>query len=404
MSQTILTPSILAKTAVMSFKNALGFTKGIDRQYSDEFAVKGAKIGATINIRKPVRWTVNSGPALNIENVLEESVPLTLSNQKHVDFQFDSTDLTLSVDMFNERYLKPAMTMLANQVDSDGLTLAAQSVFNSVGTPTTTPNTLLLYLQAQQKLDENACPRDGRRSVYINPAAQASTVDALKGLFQSSEEIKEQYESGMMGHTGGMDWYMSQNIIASTTSPLGGTPLTNSATAQTGASLITNGWTSSAAARVTLGDVFTIAGVYNVNPLTKQSTGYLKQFVVTANGSSDGSGNLTIAISPSIVSSGPTQNVSQAAPNSSALTFVGTASQTCVNNILCHKQAFTLGCADLQMPKGVDFAAVASDPETGISMRIVRNYDIVNDMFPCRIDILYGLAALRADWACRIFG
>lgn len=404
MSQTILTPSILAKVGLMSFKNALGFTKGIDKQYSDEFAVKGAKIGATINIRKPVRFTVNDGPALNIENVLEESVPLTLNKQKHVDFQFDSNDLTLSIDMFKERYLDQAMIALANQVDVDGLTLAAQSVYNAVGSPTTTPNTLLLYLQGQQKLDEASCPRDNRRSVFINPAAQSSTVDALKGLFQSSEEIASQYESGMMGRTAGLDFYMSQNIVNSITSPLGGTPLTNAVTAQTGASLITDGWTASAAARVTLGDVFTIAGVYSVNPVTKQTLTSLKQFVVTASGSSDGAGNLTIAISPSIVTSGPTQNCSAAAANDVALVFVGTASQTCANNILCHKQAFTLGCADLQMPKGVDFAAVASDPETGISIRIVRNYDIVNDMFPCRMDILYGLAALRPDWACRILG
>lgn len=404
MAQTILTPSMIAKEALMAFKNKLGFTKGCDRQYSDEFAVKGAKIGTSITIRKPPRFTVNSGAAINIENVVEESASLSLSNQKHVDFQFSSNDLALSVDKFKERYLDQAVLALANQVDVDGLTLAAQSTYNAVGTVATTPATALVFLQAQQKLNEMSCPSDNKRSIYINPAAQASMVDALKGLYQSSEKIAEQYESGMMGLGLGANWYMAQNVYSYTAGLLGGTPICNAATPQTGASLITDGWTSSAAARVQVGDVFTIASVYKVNPITKASTGVLQQFVATAIGSSDGSGNMTISISPSIVISGPTQNCNAGAADEAALTFLATASQLCANNILTHEKAFTLGTADLELPSGVDFAAVASDPDTGLSLRIVRAYDINNDMFPTRIDVLYGWAALRPEWACRIVG
>jgi hypothetical protein len=403
MSQTLLTPSMIAKEALMAFKNKLGFTKGIDRQYSGEFAIKGAKIGNTITIRKPPRFTVNSGPTINIENVVEESTSLTLSNQKHVDFQFSSQDLTLTVDRFKERYLDQAVLALANQVDLDGLKTAAQNVYNAVGTPGTTPNTALLFLQAQQKLNELACPQDNNRSFFINPACQANMVDALKGLFQSSTQIAEQYESGMMGVALGGKWYLAQNIDNSTTGPQGGTPLVNGG-GQTGSSLSTKGWTSAAASRLSVGDVFTIANVNKVNPITKQSTGVLQQFVVTAAFSSDGSGNGSVSISPAITTSGPTQTVDVSPIDGAALTILGAASTLTANNILCHKNAFTLGSADLEMPGGVDFASVASDDESGLSLRIVRAYDINNDMFPCRIDVLYGWAALRPEWACRITG
>lgn len=388
----------------MAFKNKLGFTKGIDRQYSDEFAIKGAKIGATVTIRKPPRFTVNSGPTINIENVVEESASLTLSNQKHVDFQFLSQDLTLSVDKFKERYLDQAVTALANQVDVDGLTLAAQSTYNAVGVSGTTPATALLYLQAQQKLNELACPSDDKRSTYINPAAQSSIVDALKGLFQSSEKIAEQYESGMMGMGLGAKWYMAQNVFAYTTGTGGGSSPTTLTTGspQTGATLSVVAWGSTSTA--VIGDVFTIAGVYKVNPITKASTGVLQQFVVTANATASGGAITNLGISPSIIVSGPTQNVSAAPATSAAITLVTTANTLTANNILCHEKAFTLGTADLEMPHGVDFAAVASDPETGLSLRIVRAYDINNDMFPTRIDVLYGWAALRPEWSCRILG
>lgn len=404
MSNTILTPSVIAKEALMAFKNKLGFTKGINRQYSDEFAKKGAKIGSSVTIRKPWRPTVSSGAALSVQDVKEESTSLTLSNQKHVDFTFSSVELTLSVDMFRERYLEPAMIALANQVDLDGLQLAAQNVYNAVGTPGTTPNTALLYLQAQQKLNEMACPQDDKRSIYINPAAQAVIVDTLKGLFQSSEKIAEQYESGVMGIGLGAKWSMAQNIYRSTVGAQGGTPLVDGAS-QTGTSLVTKGWSNSVTGVLKKGDVFTIAGVYAVNPVTKQSTGALQQFLVTADANSGAStGPATLSISPAITISGTLQTVTASPADGAAITVVGASGAGAVNNILCHEMAFTLGTADLEMPNGVDFSSVATDAESGLSLRIVRAYDISNDLFPCRIDILYGLAALRPEWACRILG
>lgn len=396
---------MIAKEALMAFKNKLGFTAKTDRQYSKEFAVKGAKIGNSITVRKPWRPTVRSGAGISIQNVTEESTSLTLGSQKGVDFQFDSADLTLSVDMFSERYIKPAIVALANQVDADGLQLAALNTYNAVGTPATTPATALLYMQAHQKLNELACPSDDDRSQFINPAAQPVIVDALKGLFQSSDLISKQYASGMMGKGLGSEWYLAQNVYSTTVGVATGTPLVNGAN-QTGATLACDGWTNSTAGILNAGDVFTIANVFKVNPITKQSTGVLQQFLVTATAASGASTGpiAALAISPSIITSGSTQTVNASPADNAAITVVGTGGATTVNNILCHKNAFTLGTADLELPQGVHFAALASDPESGLSMRIVRAYDINNDMLPCRLDIIYGWAALRPEWACRVMG
>lgn len=405
MPNSLLTPSVIAKEMMMQFKNGLGFTKSINKQYDDNFAVKGAKIGSSITIRKPNRFVVSDGATMVTQDAIEESSSLSLSSQKHVGISFTSRELTLTIDEFSDRYIKPAMLALANQVDVDLLTLAAQSVYNAVGTPATTPSALLTYLQARQKLAEMACPQDENRSIHINPVGSATIVDALKGLFQSSTEIDKQYKMGKMGKAIGADWYETPNIFAHTGGQLGGTPLTNGVPANGATSIVTDGWTASAANRVRRGDVFTIAGVFSVNPITKQSTGQLQQFVVTADTSSDGTGNATIPVSPALNSTaGPLQNISAAPADNAALTFRHTSSQVYTNNIMTHKDAFILGCADLELPKGVDFAAQATDRESGLSLRMVRQYAIGTDTFPCRVDILYGTLAARPEWACRVIG
>jgi len=407
MSNTLLNISMITRESLRILKNELGFAKGVNRQYDDQFAQNGAKIGSVINIRKPVRFTVTDGAALNIQDVTDQSVPLTLSNQKHVAFQFTSKDLALSIDEFSKRYIQPAVVALANKIDYDGLGLYS-SVWNSVGVPGTTPNTALLMLQAMQKLDENAAPMDGERSICLNPAAQASMVDALKGLFQSSEKIKEQYEKGRMGEAFGATFKMDQNVQSFTTGDnYGDTILVNDTGAADGdTDLVLDGCEASAVV-FNVGDVFTIAGVYAVNPQSRQSTGSLMQFVVTQTTTADGSGNATVTYSPALQSTGQYQNISALPADDAAITPVQSASTDGVvtpQNMAYHRDAFVLGMADLPLPGGVDKAARASDPDAGLSVRIVRAYDINNDVFPCRLDILYGWAAVYPELACRIFG
>jgi hypothetical protein len=297
-----------------------------------------------------------------------------------VPFQFTSKDLTLTIDRFAERYLEGAAVALANAFEVDGLTLAYQQTANLVGTPGTVPATAKVWLDAGTKLDNNAAPIDNDRYAILNSAAQASTVDGLKGLFQDSGAIGSQYRTGRMGRGLGLDFAMSQNVRAHTVGPLGGTPLVNGGS-QTGASLLTKGWTAAAASRLKKGDVFTIAGVNAANPVSGDDLGVLQQFVVTADFSSDGSGNGSVAISPSIVTSGATKTCTASPIDGAAITVTGTASTAYPQNLVYHKHAFVYAMVPLEVPQGVHFGKTAVDKDSGLSIRMVSAYNVLTDVF-----------------------
>lgn len=403
MSNTLLTPQLITKEALMVLENNLVFTKYIDKSYSKNFGSNsaiGQKIGSTLEVRKPPKYVGRSGAAIAVEAATEQFVNVTLGTQRGVDIQFSSTELTLSIDEFSDRFIKPAVAKIANFIDMDGLSLF-RTVYNSVGVPGTTPNALSTYLSAGVALDNCQTPRDGQRSAVMHPQGQATLVAALSGLFQDQTEIAKQYRDGTMGRTAGFKFSMDQNVASQVIGPQGGTPLVNGA-GQTGSSLVTNGWTASAAPRLNAGDVFTIAGVFQVNGMSLVSTGVLQQFVVTANVSSDGSGNATIPISPAIITTTGFQNVTNSPASGAAITVVGSANTVSPQMLAFHRDAFTLATADLEMPKGVDFSARMASKQAGVSIRMVRQYNISTDEFPCRLDVLYGYAALRPELACRI--
>jgi hypothetical protein len=411
MADVLLSPQVITDKALQIFHNNIVLAKQVNRDYDEQFGKKGAKAGQTIKIRRPVQFTPRTGSTLSLQDVVETSVDLTLQPLKGIDWDFDDTDLAMTIDSFSERYLKPAMARLASEIDYAIYSGIYKQVYNAVGTPGSVPATALTYLQAGQKLDEFAAPRDDNRQVLLNPAAQAATVDGLKGLFQSSDRISKQYERGMMGQALGFDFYMSQNVPVHTVGPLGGTPLVNGASQGSAGTnnayvaslaLVTNGWTASAANRVKAGDVFTVAGVFAVNPETKQSTGSLMQFVVSSDTSSDGSGNATITIAPCPISGGAYQNVTALPTTGNAITVLGAANTVSPVNIAFHKDAFTLVTADLELPNGTDMAA--RSVYDGISLRFVRDFDITNNKRICRFDVLYGFVAQRPEWAARIQG
>ena len=401
MANTYLTISMITREALRVLSNNLAFTRGATTEYNDKFGVEGAKIGTTVNVRKPPRYVGRTGTAISIENATETQVAVTLDTQFGVDLSFSSADLKLSIDDFSKRFIRPAIATIANKIDNDGLKLY-KKVYNTVGAQGTVPNALLTYLNAGVKLDDEATPMDGQRNLVITPQMQATIVDALKGLFQSATAIADQYRSGQMGVAAGFNWFMDQNCATHTIGAHGGTPLVNGAS-QTGASLVTDGWTASTAV-LKEGDVITLAGVNAVNPQSGESTGVLRQFVVTANVTSDGSGNATIAISPSITTGTGFQTVTGSAADNAAITVSGTASATARIGLAHHPDAFTLVTADLPVPNGTDMAARANDPDSGLSIRLVRDYDITTDLFPCRLDVLYGWAALRPELAVRVWG
>jgi hypothetical protein len=401
MANTILTKTEITRNALRILHNNLAFSRGVDKQYDNRFA-KTEKIGNTLQIRLPNRYEVTTGAALNTQDVEEEQVTLTVATQKHVAMNFTTAELTMKIDDFSKRILRPAMAKLASVVDRDGLTEAYQNTYNSVGAYGTTPNTLLVWLQAGQKLDEFATPRDDQRGLYMNPAAMASTVDALKGLFQSSNKISEQYQSGMMGQAAGFKWNMTQNVNVHTQGAFAGTTLVDEAGGVTsGDEVLTVDAFTDSAPTVKKGDIFTVAGVNAVNPETGQDNGVLQQFVVTAD-TTGSSNEITIPLAPAMINSGAKKTITALPANEAAVTFLGTAEGAKPINIACHKEAITLVTADLQMPKGVDFASRAVFD--GISLRLVRQYDINNDRLPCRVDVYYGWKMTRPEMSCRVQG
>jgi hypothetical protein len=410
MANQLLTISKITNEALMVLENELTFTGQVERKYDDQFAVVGAKIGNTINVRKPGRFIGTTGPALNVEDFNETSVPVTLSTQFHVDTQFTTQDLALSLDSFSDRVLKPAIAAIANKVDADGLTMAKNATANTVGTAGTTPNALLTFLTAQAFLDSEGAPRDGKRSCIIEPFTSASIVDSLKGLFVPSNVIADQYKKGMMGRdSGGMNWYMDQNVVNQTYGTSAGTAVVATTTA-TG--FLTSGWaststislTSTGAVSLNVGDTIQIAGVFAVNPQNRAAygTNKLRSFVVTTAASGTGA-TFNVVVSPAVITAGQFQNVSIPTTSATAaVTFFNKTGTVSPQNIVMHKNAFTLACADLELPDGVHFAGRASDKELGLSIRVVRQYTINNDSIPTRLDVLYGWAPLYPELACRV--
>jgi hypothetical protein len=399
MPNQLLTIQMITNRALAVLKNQLAFTRGVNRQYDSSFGVKGAKIGDTLNVRKPPRYIGRTGQAISIEDSVETSIPVTLTTQAGVDMQFSSADLTLRIDDFSDRFIEPAIANVANKIDLDGILLMTNAAYNAVGT-IGTPPTARTVLQAGALLDKNATPKgSGLRSMVIDPDTQVEVVDTLKTLFNDQNKVASQYRTGNMGaNVLGFNFDMDQNIVSHTNGPLGGTPLVNGA-AQSGSSLVTKGWTAAAALRLNKGDRFTIAGVFTVNPQSRQSTGTLQQFIVTANVSSDASGNATVPISPAIVATGQFQNVTAVPADNAVITPLGTTGATYHANLGFHRDAITLACADLELPRGVDMAARSVDPDTGLSIRMVRQYSITTDQFPTRLDILYGWAMLYPEWS-----
>ena len=413
MSNNLLTISMITNEALMVLENELTFSSEVDRNYDDQFAVSGAKIGNTLNVRRPGRFIGTSGPALNVEDFNETSVPVTLSTQFHVDTQFTTQDLALSLDQFSDRVLKPAVSAVANKIDFDGLTMAKNSTANIVGTAGTPPTSLLTYLTAGAYLDSEGAPRDGRRSCIVEPFTGATIVDSLKGLFVPSDVIGKQYQKGMMGRdSAGMNWKMDQNVVNQTFGSYSDTLSTNTTTF-TGS--LTTGWASTSTitlvssagtAGLKQGDVIQIAGVYAVNPQNRSAygSGKLRNFVVTADVTVAASAGSSVTVSPAIITGGQFQNVTiiGATSTTAVVTPFNKAGTVSPQNLVMHRNAFCLATADLELPDGVVFAGRASDKELGLSMRVVRQYTINNDSIPTRVDVLYGWAPLYPELACRV--
>jgi hypothetical protein len=390
-SNALLTPALITKETLVILENNLVAAGKVNRQFENQFV----KIGTTLTVRKPNRFKISLGPALQIQDISEPSTSITVATQAHVDFQFSSQELTLSIEEYSERYCKPAAATIANQIDVSVLQNFT-GVYNEVGTPGTLPNSFASLAAVGQRLDESAVPQDGR-VLILNPAAYWSMANGLSNLFTRS--VAEPALKGFLAAIANFEIYEDQNIQSQTVGALGGTPVVNGA-GQTGSSLVTGGWSNNVTGLLNIGDVFTIAGVYAINPQSRQSTGSLMNFVITATAASNGSGASTLSISPAITTTGAYQNVTASPANSAAITVLGTGGATYFQNIGFSRDAFGLVCVPMELPGGVDFAA--REMYRAISMRIVRAFDIFNDVTPCRIDVLYGTSVFYPELACRL--
>ena len=394
---------MITRKALEILENNLVLTRNVNRQYDDSFAVEGAKIGSTLRIRLPDRALVTDGAALQVQSDNEQFTTLTVASQKHIGINFTSAEMALQLDDFADRVLKPRISQLAASIDAD-VANSYKSVFQSVGTPGTTPGTSLVLLQAQQKLNEAAAGMAPRYAT-VNPAANAALVEGMKGLFNPVDSISRQFKNGMMGEgiLGYDEINMSQSIKQHTNgsalrsdTPIVKVTLTEGANTLT-LDNVTDGNT------LVPGDVFTIAGVYAVNPQTRESTGALQQFVVQNTVTSASTEFAAVEFAPAVYSaSHALATVSKLPEASDVVTFLGAASGQYAQNLVYHKDAITFATADLLLPQGVDMAS--RQVHNGISMRVVRQYDINNDRMPCRIDVLYGYGVIRPQMAVRVWG
>lgn len=418
MANNTLTADVIAKIALPILENELGVINKMYRAHEEEFSstVNGYKKGDTISIRRPADFTIRSGATMSAQDVIEGKTTLVVDQQIGIDFQFTSTDLTLKVEDMAERIIKPAMSRIANELASDVLIQMYRHTYNLVGTQGTRVDSFSDFSKAPERMDEMAIPSDNRHAILC-PSDFWGLVGSQTALYAPSL-VGSAYRSGDLGDLGGLATMMSQVTPAHTVGPLGGTPLVNGPTQNVSydtaknawtQSLITDGWTAAAASRVKAGDVFTIyaagtsgAKLKMVNPKTKVATAIDQQFVVISDGSSDASGNLTLTISPPIITSGPYQTVNVAPADNAGLVFDGTASTAYRQNLAFHKNAMALAVVPMEMPP----AAYGGTRQSykNLSVRLIPTYDATNDISKWRLDLLYGRKLIDPRLTVRFAG
>lgn len=412
MANAVKSVSLVAKEATRILENELVMKKLVYDGYQEEFGKNpnGYKIGSTLTIRKPTDFTVRDGAVASSQDVTEGSTTIVVNKQKGIDFQFTSQELALEMNQLSERVIRPAMVQLANQIDRD---IMANYIYvsNLVGTAGQTINSFADFYKGAERADELSIPMDSRNAI-LSPADNAGMVGSQTALYIQGA-ANSAYRQGELGTIGGVSTYMSQNVPTHTVGTATGTPLVNGASQNvtyatskdTGSqSLVTDGWTNSITGIVKAGDVFTIANVYAVNPVTKATLPFLRQFTVLADADSGAStGPATLTISPAIITSGAFQNCSAAPADNAAITVqTGTGGTGYRQNMMFHKNAFAFVSVPLEAPQGA--VNVSRQSYKGINVRVVPFYDGANDISKWRLDVLYGTAAIDPRLAVRMYG
>ena len=393
MANSILTIDMITKECLRLAHEKASFLGTVNRQFDASFGKESGKIGDTLRIRKPAQYTRRTGSrVMDVQDMTEQNTSLVVATQDGVDMRVNSREMALDLTNFSKQHLEPAMATLISGVESDVLQGVTKLVYNVAGTAGTAPSDLAAVGSARAKLNQGLAPKDGNRYIQMDSPTMGTMVNGLKGLFQDSNQIKEQYREGMIGRTAMADFYENERIWTMTNSAdVTGVTLDTYTVVEGDADLTITG----ASAAPTAGMVFTLAGVYDVHPETKATYSHLKQFTVLT-----GSTTTNLLISPAIYSTGARQNVSALPTTTAALVFVGSASTSYAQNLMYHKDAFTFATGELPLMSSAEKCAIQT--YDGISIRVWQDGDIRNDEMLTRIDLLYGYAAIRPEWACRI--
>lgn len=401
MANTYQPFQIYTNEALRILKNSLVFLRNVNTDNEHLFAKKGMKAGNTVNVRLPARFTSRTGETYSPVAYTETSVPVSIRPLKGVDIDLPSTEWTLNLDDVKNRVLKPAMAQLVNDIERDCMQIAYQGTANYVGTPGTVPTALKTYNQARALMINSGTPDDGDKTLLISPDMNVEIASTVSTIFNPQPVVSATFKSGKLGDGLGFEWNETANIWTHTIGTYGGTPLTNGAAQGANGTVITNGWTATTTT-LNVGDVFTVAGSFDVNPMTRSSTGKLKKLVVTAVSATDGAGNSTISFSPALVATGAFQNVTQLFATGQAIVVFGASGTQTPQGLGFHRDAYTFACINQEEPGGVDTIYTATDKDTGIQLRFVRVFDAVNNKFINRFDVLYAFAVTYAQLGCRI--
>lgn len=402
MANRQLTADLIAKTAVAILNNELVMAKKVFRGYEDEFtSVHGYEPGATLSIRRPADFVVTDGATMQVQDVIEGKTSITVDKRKHVAFRFTSQDLSLNIKDLGERVMKPALVQLANQIDAD-LHGLYKYVPNWAGTAGQTIDSFKDFAKGPQLLDEYAVPRDGRTGV-LSPADHWALVGSQTALYSDSL-LNPAYRQGQTGMIGGVDLYSTQNVATHTVgSDVSGT-VDGSVTAATidyddVKDTMTQTITTSSLS-LNPGDVFTIADVYAVNPVTKAKLPIQKQFVCISHS------NNSLTFYPAMIWDGPQQTIAVSSGvtdlNTKAITAMGTQGTGYAQNMIFRRDAFALVMVPLVDPPGAPEVGRAT--MDGIRVRVIPVYDGVNDYSAWRLDVLYGVKAIDPRQATRLSG
>lgn len=409
MANTVVTPDWVVVESAMYFQNSLKAVLNFYREYSDEYVQAGAKVGDTIRIRLPQQWEASTGDGFVEQNILDRTVNVILNRHRFVGMGWSTVEQTTDLDNIRQRYVQPAAETLANVYDKVSIEDVILSVYNSTGTIGTTPSAALTYSQAKVKILDLAGPEDGIVAV-LSPLANATIAASTSTVFHPQRQISENWTKGQFAsdQLGIAKWFTDQNTFRFTTgTTTTATPLVNGAN-QTGSSIVTDGWGSGNTA-LKRGDIVTFAGVRWVNPLSKADTGALAQFVLTAD-ATDTAGAVTLSISPSIVTSGSLQNVTNGPADNAVITYWqmaagGTlAATSSTQNMVFHPQAFASVMADLVMPSGGAKGSRVQAKEMGLALRFIEQYAIGTNKNLSRLDILFGSAPIQERMATRVVG